>query len=112
MKISDNRKIEELQKEFSKTYPNLSIKFYKRAHKVSQGSKPAEEWSEGLTIGEIRSKKEAVDFQIKGEMTIGELESKMAENMGLNVQVFRASTNNVWLQSTTTDDWTLLKANK
>ena len=112
MIISDNKKIKEVQKEFSNKYPFLKIKFYKHAHGVNQGSQASEEWNNELTLGEIRRNTEVKDFTISDDMRIKDFEGQMENDFGLHVQVFRASTNNVWLQTIATDDWTLYDSNK
>lgn len=112
MLITDKKKIKEVQKEFSNKFPFLKIKFYKHPHSVRQGSKAAEEWSSDLTLGEIKSTAEGSEFSIADDMRIQEFETQLEENFGLHVQVFRASTNNVWLQTVATDEWTLLAANQ
>jgi hypothetical protein len=44
-------------------------------------------------------------------MKVGELENLFAEKFGLYVQLFRKS-GKVWLQTTTTDTWTLKEQSK
>lgn len=44
-------------------------------------------------------------------MKVSELESVFTETFGLSVQVFR-KLGNVWLQTTTTDNWTLAEQNQ
>lgn len=44
-------------------------------------------------------------------MTVSELEQHFADVYGLSVQVFRKS-GEVWLETTTTDNWSLEKQNQ
>ena len=44
-------------------------------------------------------------------MKVSELEKAFSDIFGLNVQVFRKS-NNMWLQTTITDKWSLEKQNQ
>jgi len=112
MLISDKRKIKDIQDEFSKKFNFLKIKFYKHPHRAYQGSESREEWNSQLSLGEIRKDKNGEDFQVEGSMSIKDFEGQMSKSFGLNVQVFRASTNDVWLQTIATDHWTLSESNE
>ncbi|NNE29653.1 MAG: hypothetical protein HKN16_08450 [Saprospiraceae bacterium] len=111
MIISDEKRISQVQEAFSKLFPHLNLKFYKKAHSAMEGSQAKEEWGTDLTIGEIRNIQEDKDLKIQGSMTVGELEQTFENKFGLHVQVFRESTGGIWLQTTATDDWTLQAQN-
>jgi tyrosyl-tRNA synthetase len=52
-----------------------------------------------------------IEIKIDELMKVAELEGVFAKNFGLSVQVFRKS-GNLWLQTTTTDNWTLAEQNQ
>ncbi|MCB9282875.1 MAG: hypothetical protein H6563_02280 [Lewinellaceae bacterium] len=65
----------------------------------------------GKTIGEVRTVHQEGQLSIHGNVKVRSLESSFLENFGLNVQVFRLS-GNLWLQTTSTDEWTLHEQNR
>lgn len=64
-----------------------------------------------MTIAEAQKKDASGIIEIKALTTVAELENMFTETFGLPVQVFRKS-NNVWLQTITTDNWTLSEQNQ
>jgi hypothetical protein len=99
--ISDNRKVVEIQQEFTESFPYLKLGFFCRPHK---------ELSDLQTIGECRTVHNKGHLNISAAMTVSELEQEFHERYGLRVQVFRKS-GQVWLETTVTDGWTLEKQN-
>ena len=99
--------ISEIQAEFEKNFPFLQLRFYKKSHLPMTGSAAAEEWNKDIALGEIRSIHRSEDLRINGKMAVGELENIFEEHFCLHVQVFRATTGGLWLQTSSTDDWTL-----
>ena len=112
MYISDSKKITTIQSEFSQLYPHLQLKFYKKAHAVHKSSSPKEEWNSDLTLAEIRSNSLDGELKISDDMKTQALEMAFENHFGLHVQLFRESTGGVWLQTTTTDDWTIAAQNQ
>jgi hypothetical protein len=109
--ISDNRKIDAVQKEFNCHFPYLKIEFFSRPHKIGNGSskkllKPATQ-----TIGRCRTARIKGHISITSVMSAAELEQKFREKYGLNIKLFRKS-GSVWLEITVTDSWTLDQQNK
>lgn len=111
MQISDNKTIQEIQQEFSEKFENLKLEFYSSAHAATEGSPPDQQIDPSKTIGEIRTIHKEGDVSINGHLKVRTLEEQFAENYGLNVQVFRRS-GDIWLQTTSTDDWTLSDQNR
>jgi len=110
MKISDLTSIEKIQEEFNQQFPYLKIEFYKEKHRKGEGSPDAIKWSNEKTIGEIRKEHTKGELTIIPTQKVSALENNFLEQYGLNVQVFSRS-GDLWLQTTTTDDWTLEKQN-
>jgi hypothetical protein len=107
--ISDNRKVQEIQQEFTQSFPYLRLGFFCRPHKARQGS-PGRPEAQLQTIGECRSVHNKGQMNITAAMTVGELEQQFREQYGLHVQVFRKS-GQVWLETTVTGGWSLEKQN-
>ena len=108
--ITDNRKIQHLQEEFTSSFPYLRIEFFSRSHKPGTGTSPRSMRAPERTIGECRKIHRKGHLSINENMTVAELEQSFRELYGLNVQVFRKS-GKVWLETTVTDGWTLAEQN-
>jgi hypothetical protein len=111
MTISDERTLAEVQREFHEKFPFLKLAFYSTPHKTGEGSQNKALINETKTIGEVRTVHNTGDLSINGHLKVSTLEQQFAEVYGLNVQVFRKS-GSIWLQTITTDDWTLSAQNK
>jgi hypothetical protein len=107
MLIQDEKKLRKIQQEFREKFPFLKIEFYEpNGHKAER--KPLDPES---TIGEVRTVHTEGDISIHGNVKVKTLEETFAKNYGLHVQVFRLS-GNLWLQTTSTDDWSLHEQNR
>lgn len=109
--IDKSKKISSVQQEFQKLFPLLKIEFYKKMHSKAEGSSMKDMLNSETTIGNVQKKDAAGIIEINDPTTVAELENMFFEKFGLAVQVFRKS-NNVWLQTTTTDNWTLAEQNQ
>jgi hypothetical protein len=63
------------------------------------------------TLAEIKSFKGDGKIEINQNMTVDALEHEFENTFGLYVQVFRKS-GRIWLETTATDEWTLLQQNQ
>lgn len=111
MRISDDKKIRDIQQEFQQLFPYLQIQFYKGKHEEGKPSPAEEQLEHTLSIGEVRNVHDEGELVIKPDMTVADLEDQFWNKYGLNVQVFRRS-GNLWLQTTKTDNWTLAEQNR
>lgn len=109
--VNKNKKLKTIQEEFQKCFPFLKLEFYSNSQRSGEGSVKKNTLSTDRTIGEILKFNKDSILHIKRSMKVSELEKAFLEVFGLNVQVFRKS-NNLWLQTTITDNWTLEKQNK
>ncbi len=110
MLITDQKTLKEIKNEFSQKFPFLKLEFYKGKHESSKPSPAEMQLDENLHLGDIRNVHTEGDLRIAGNMKVNTLEERFWEKYGLNVQVFRRS-GNLWLQTTTTDHWTLSDQN-
>lgn len=111
MIINDKKKIKDVQTEFQKKFPYLKIQFYSKPHDTNQGSTVREQLPDEMTIGEVRTVHNEGDFAINEQMTVADFERDFAKKFGLNAQVFRKS-GDIWMQTTSTDNWTLAEQNR
>ncbi len=111
MIINDSKKIKTIQEEFQQRFPYLRIHFYSTPHETGEGSSAKEQLSEDKSIGEVRTVHNEGDFMIHENMTVADFEKRFFEKFGLSVQVFRKS-GAMWMQTTSTDNWTLAEQNR
>ena len=110
MIITDEKKLVDIQSEFQEKFPALKLEFYSTPHQVGSGSASQELLPASAQIGTVRRIHSAGDLSINGHLKVKTLEQMFFEQYGLNVQVFRKS-GDIWLQTTTTDEWTLTEQN-
>ena len=109
--INKTKTINSIQEEFQKHFPYLKIEFYSHAHSQGEGSSKINTLNSNLTIGAVQKHEFSDKIKINELMKVGELENIFAKNFGLSVQVFRKS-GKLWLQTITTDNWTLAEQNQ
>ena len=104
-------KILTFEQNFSQLFPNLKIEFFQHNHETGEGNTAADMLKDlSSTLSDASSVDHAFNISIDGHKHVSTLEEEFA-NLGLNIQVFRKS-GNVWLQTTTTDHWSLAQQNK
>ena len=104
--ISDDIKLKELKAAFNKKFPHLKIEFFSEEHDEGEASTYKSMYDDELYLKDIRKNNTEGDLSINGHTKTSTFESNFKEKFGVNVQVWRKS-GNMWLQTTTTDDWTL-----
>ncbi len=110
IQISDERTLKEIQNDFNSYFPFLKLEFFKAPHRVGQGSAKDLIIAPIKLVKDCRTKKPAGFLEIKEGMTVSQLEQLFFASFGLSAQVFRKS-GNVWLETSATDNWTLLQQN-
>lgn len=111
IKINDDRKIAELQKEFNSFFPYLKIEFFSQPHRPgAQGVKKTIQPA-SYTVGQCRHIHLDGEITVEAGMIVKDLEQVFIRQYGLFVQVFRKS-GKVWLETTVTDQWTLEEQNR
>jgi len=111
MKINKQRTIEEVQADFNGTFPGLNICFSSQKHEMNEASSKSSIYPEEMSLGEIKSNLIEGFVSLDPSKSVQDLESEIETRFGLHVQVMRRS-NEVWLQTTATDDWTLAEQNR
>lgn len=111
MVINKQKQLKQIQEEFQKQFPFLKLEFYSDFHKQGEGSDKQKRLDNNLTVGQVSRLPAEKSITISEWMKVSELEKVFKDTFGLSVQVFRKS-NNLWLQTTITDGWTLSKQNQ
>ena len=110
MIITKNKTITEVQQEFQQKFPYLKIEFYTLPHKSGEASSPLRQIDASKKIGELTDHLTETELSINGHLKVNTLEENLKAQFGLNAQVFRQS-GDIWLQTTSTDHWTLSDQN-
>lgn len=110
LEITDQRTIKEIQDEFNALFPLLKLEFFTKPHSEGSPSPKKQLISDSQTIGKLRTTHTSGSITIAPSMTVSSLEQEFGTVYGLSVQVFR-HTGNSWLETTTTDHWTLERQN-
>lgn len=111
MNITSTMSIQDLKESFSKKFPGLKIEFYTKEHGLYESSSPEFQYQSDTILKEVNANIEKSQFEIDPTWTVEQFEEFFAEKFLLNVQVFRKS-NNIWLQTSNTDAWTLEVQNR
>jgi hypothetical protein len=109
--ITENKTIDQIQKEFSQKFPYLKIEFFNIPHSEGEASPMSGQLPPSSVIGKIRKKHNGKKMVITAHSKVADIEKRFQEVFGLPVQVFRKS-GDVWLQTTITDHWTLAEQNE
>lgn len=110
MKILTTSTIQNIFDQFTTQFPYLKVEFYRNAHINGQGSKSVDQIPHSTMLSEVNPDIKEIEWMVDDEMTVADFESKMEQEYNLHVQVFRKS-NDIWLQTSATDSWTLSKQN-
>jgi hypothetical protein len=111
MKITEDRKLRDLQREFNERFPYLKIEFYAKPHGLREDSAEEDRLDSELEVGEVQEFPMSGTFEEKGSMSTTDFEQAMSKHFGLHTQVFRKSYGK-WLQTWATDNWTLAEQNR
>jgi hypothetical protein len=109
--INETKTIEEIQKSFNKRFPFLKISFFKKPHAAGEASPLSEMYPVSSIIKDIRQLDKNGIISVDGDMQVNQLEMLFQDVFGLSVQIFRKAGDS-WLQTTTTDSWTLTQQNE
>ncbi|NND34644.1 MAG: hypothetical protein HKN76_18805 [Saprospiraceae bacterium] len=111
MKIKLESTVADVKKAFTKLYPGLKIEFYSKPHEDHQGSHAKHLLPDDKVLKSLMSIKADGEINPDPDLTVGDLERAFADQFGLYVQIYRKS-KDLWLQTSSTDDWTLEKQNR
>jgi hypothetical protein len=110
MKIQKTSTVQHIFDQFNNVFPYLKLEFFSKEHEDHKGNKSEDIINHQTLLTTISPELVEKEFTINEEMTVSDFEQMMKDNFNLNVQVFRKS-NDLWLQTTATDHWTLQKQN-
>ena len=111
MKIKIQGSIKQIKDTFTEIYPGLKLEFYSQAHSPHKGSRAGDELADDTDLSGISKESKEHSIDINDQITVGELEKAFEDFFGLHVQIYRKS-KDIWLQTSSTDDWTLEVQNR
>lgn len=109
--VDGKQNISTLQKEFNKTFSFLKIEFFREPCIKGKGNSKDKMISTNEILNRFQSKKQFGKIAFTKQTTVSELEENFLNKFGICMQVFRKS-GNIWLETTSTDDWTLEQQNE
>lgn len=95
-----------MKEEFAAQFPGLKIEFFDQPHKKAEGSSAEHQYTDDLVLANICHDEKEGQITLSGNMTVAAVEQAFEDKFGLHVQIYRRS-NDLWLQTSFTDDWTL-----
>ena len=111
MKIQHHSTVQNIFDQFSSVFPYLKLEIYCKGHVETEGSRTEDLINQNTVLIDINPDLSEKTFYIDPIMSVSDFEMMMKDKFCLHVQVFRKS-NTIWLQTTTTDNWTLKKQNE
>lgn len=102
--VQKDNKLSDISKYFQHEYPYLKLEFFQTSHENHEGNVMADRLDGDTIVADCGGT--SGDIEIYDEMKVSDLEQEVKNKLGLNAQVFRQS-GKIWLETTTTDDWTL-----
>lgn len=111
LNIKGNMSLSSLQKTFGQEFPYIKLEFFSQPHGKGKPTSAKLMLAGTKTLAEIKSFKGDGKIEINQNMTVDALEHEFENTFGLYVQVFRKS-GRIWLETTATDEWTLLQQNQ
>lgn len=110
MQINKTTKLSEIQNSFSDKYPGLKIEFYNEKHGDHDGSPKSSQINGDRLVSDLNAELKEGTLSIEESRRVSDVESDFEQEFGLYVQIFRRS-NDLWLQTSTTDHWDLATQN-
>ncbi|MEL6866026.1 MAG: hypothetical protein AAFP19_16485 [Bacteroidota bacterium] len=108
--IHPNKKLAEIQQEFSQCYPFLRLAFYTFPHRIGRLSSEEDLLDKNLTIQQLQLPTCQGRISLDGQQKVAQFEQAFSQKFGLHTQVLRKSYGK-WLQTWITDVWTLEEQN-
>jgi hypothetical protein len=109
--IDNKQTTASIRKEFHDHFPFLKVEFFRDPCIKRKGSARDKMILTDEPVYRLQRKKFTGKIHFTGQTTVAALEQMFKDNLEICVQVFRKS-GNVWLETTSTDDWSLQQQNE
>ena len=111
MRVSAETSINDIKDRFAQEFKGLKLEFFVKSHNPIEGSHKKDIIQSNKSAGELNPNIKPHNVYWKTDMTVNDLEQYFENELGLHVQVFRLTGRN-WLETTTTDDYSLAQQMK
>lgn len=111
IQITNDKTISAVQQEFSAEFPFLKIEFFDVPYKPETALPKARIITRDRKLAECRRMHSEGVWTINKTDKVSDIESKLWEQFGLSMQVFRKS-GSLWIETSLTDSWTLERQNR
>ncbi|HEX6334579.1 MAG TPA: hypothetical protein VFZ78_10160 [Flavisolibacter sp.] len=108
--LRSEKTIKDINRELAAVFPYLRLGFFRKPHKVHEGSPARDEVPACTQLIEITGILREVVVELKGSDTVSSVEQKFQDVIGIPVQVFRRQ-RGTWLETIGSDDRTLDEQN-
>jgi hypothetical protein len=108
--VHAQKKLIDIQHEFQTRFPFLKLEFYSHTHRHGEMSPNSDLINLQQNISALDQANDSFEWHINSNMSVSDVETTFQEKFKIGVHVFRKSGLN-WLQTTTTDSWTLAEQN-
>lgn len=98
--------LKSIKDQFNEKFPHLKLEFFEAKHNKGEATAKEFMYDDAFRIKDIRKEGAMIPISIHGNLKTSSLEKLFEDELGIFVQVYKKS-NNVWIQTTSTDDWTL-----
>ena len=111
MIIDGKQTIADLKNLFNRSFPFLKIEFFRETCVNGKVNPKNKMITTNEVIVPLQRTMHLGKIAFTKQTTVGELEENFLNKFGICLQVFRKS-GNIWLETTSTDDWTLEQQNE
>lgn len=111
LSIASNITLEEIDKQFREKYPYLKLVFFQHPPDFLLNVHHLHDQIKSKTVSEFNSQIESFDLELNDEMETGVFEKQLSNTLRINVQIFRKSGFDKWIETSQTDFWTLGQQN-
>ncbi len=108
LKITSEQTLGQVKEAFHQLVPFMKIEFFHHSHAQGEGSPKTDMIEGNVQIADLIKGHDHGTIEFDQSTLVYELEAKLQDYFGLNVQIFRKS-GKLWLESTVSDNWTLEK---
>ncbi len=109
--VSPEKTLGQISTEFNQKFPYLRIEFFGHTHQKGGLNAPSDRLNPDLTLREAGHVDHDETFSINGNLKVSTLEDQFQKLLNVGAQVMRKS-GGLWLQTSTTDDWSLAMQNR
>ncbi|MFN3918029.1 MAG: hypothetical protein ACK4K0_09835 [Flavobacteriales bacterium] len=108
--INPSDSLRKFQETFEREYPFLKVEFFRGEHEVGELSIDREKVDINSVFSNAAALTELLEVNLSPEITVAEFEQSFRKLPNLGIQVYRKS-GRVYLETATTDEWTLEEQN-